>query len=145
LNQRLGTKKQCMLVVNKADYLTRTARQMWAQTFERMGIDFVFWSAVGEQKRIEREEKDNRRKEAVRLDWEKAKQRDEILGAVIRKHNNTNLAGYDGEEEEDKDEGEKQKREGNGQEEEGEEEGEEEEDEREEDEDEDHEADNEEE
>ncbi|XP_024909834.1 large subunit GTPase 1 homolog [Cynoglossus semilaevis] len=46
-----------MLLVNKADLLTREQRQMWAKHFEKEGLRAVFWSALAESNRLEAEEK----------------------------------------------------------------------------------------
>ncbi|XP_064186113.1 large subunit GTPase 1 homolog [Anguilla rostrata] len=49
--------KENMLLVNKADLLTREQRRVWARHFERDGIRAVFWSALAENARLEAEEK----------------------------------------------------------------------------------------
>ncbi|KAJ8374324.1 hypothetical protein SKAU_G00049040 [Synaphobranchus kaupii] len=49
--------KENMLLVNKADLLTREQREIWARHFEREGIRTVFWSALAENARLEAEEK----------------------------------------------------------------------------------------
>jgi len=45
LAHELDPRKRCVLVVNKSDFLSRVARQRWAEYFTQLGIDFVFWSA----------------------------------------------------------------------------------------------------
>lgn len=50
-----------MLLVNKADLLTREQRQMWAKHFEKEGLRAVFWSALAESNRLEAEEKVRKR------------------------------------------------------------------------------------
>lgn len=59
----LSEDKTCLLVINKADYLTPHARREWAAYFDAHGIDFVFWSAALEQARIEKAERARRRRE----------------------------------------------------------------------------------
>ncbi|KAJ8278792.1 hypothetical protein COCON_G00058580 [Conger conger] len=49
--------KQNMVLVNKADLLTREQRGVWARHFEEEGIRAVFWSALAENERLEAEEK----------------------------------------------------------------------------------------
>lgn len=46
-----------MLLVNKADLLTREQRRVWAKYFEKQGLRAVFWSALAENDRLEAEEK----------------------------------------------------------------------------------------
>lgn len=58
-----GSKKTCLLVINKADYLTPSARRMWAEYFDAKGIDFVFFSAALEQARLDDVDRAKRRKE----------------------------------------------------------------------------------
>lgn len=46
-----------MLLLNKADLLTREQRQAWARYFQKEGVRAVFWSALAEAQRLEAEEK----------------------------------------------------------------------------------------
>uniref|UniRef100_A0A8C7YGS0 Large subunit GTPase 1 homolog n=1 Tax=Oryzias sinensis TaxID=183150 RepID=A0A8C7YGS0_9TELE len=46
-----------MLLVNKADLLTREQRKVWAKFFEKEGLRAVFWSALAEGNRLDAEEK----------------------------------------------------------------------------------------
>ncbi|XP_035033104.1 large subunit GTPase 1 homolog [Hippoglossus stenolepis] len=46
-----------MLLVNKADLLTREQRRAWAKHFEKDGMRAVFWSALAESNRLDAEEK----------------------------------------------------------------------------------------
>ncbi|XP_005921035.1 large subunit GTPase 1 homolog [Haplochromis burtoni] len=46
-----------MLLVNKADLLTREQRRVWAKYFEKEGLRAVFWSALAEGSRLDAEEK----------------------------------------------------------------------------------------
>lgn len=46
-----------MLLVNKADLLTREQRRIWARHFQRDGLRAVFWSALAESERLDAEEK----------------------------------------------------------------------------------------
>lgn len=43
--RELDPRKTCVLVINKADFLTREARIQWGKYFESQNIEFVFWSA----------------------------------------------------------------------------------------------------
>eukprot|EP00743_Colponemidia_sp_Colp-15_P005976 GILK01006423.1.p1 GENE.GILK01006423.1~~GILK01006423.1.p1 ORF type:complete len:688 (+),score=164.79 GILK01006423.1:104-2167(+) len=51
----VDSNKKNVLVINKADYLTRQIRQEWAEYFKSQGINHIFFSAILEQKRIEEE------------------------------------------------------------------------------------------
>ncbi|KAK5869819.1 hypothetical protein PBY51_024507 [Eleginops maclovinus] len=46
-----------MVLVNKADLLTRQQRRAWATYFQKQGLRAVFWSALAESERLEAEEK----------------------------------------------------------------------------------------
>lgn len=46
-----------MLLLNKADLLTREQRHAWAEHFQKEGIRAVFWSALAEAERLDAEEK----------------------------------------------------------------------------------------
>lgn len=46
-----------MLLVNKADLLTREQRREWARYFEKEGLKAVFWSALAESNRLDAEDK----------------------------------------------------------------------------------------
>ena len=46
-----------MLLVNKADLLTREQRRAWARHFQKEGLRAVFWSALAEGNRLDAEEK----------------------------------------------------------------------------------------
>ncbi|XP_063056945.1 large subunit GTPase 1 homolog [Engraulis encrasicolus] len=46
-----------MLLLNKADLLTREQRRVWACYFQKEGIRAVFWSALAEAQRLDAEEK----------------------------------------------------------------------------------------
>uniref|UniRef100_A0A4W5NAJ2 Large subunit GTPase 1 homolog n=1 Tax=Hucho hucho TaxID=62062 RepID=A0A4W5NAJ2_9TELE len=50
-----------LLLVNKADLLTRHQRRIWARYFQREGLRAVFWSALVENERLEAEEKVRRK------------------------------------------------------------------------------------
>lgn len=51
-----------MLLLNKADLLTREQRRVWARYFQKEGIRAVFWSALAEAQRLDAEEKVSRHK-----------------------------------------------------------------------------------
>ncbi|XP_029905218.1 large subunit GTPase 1 homolog [Myripristis murdjan] len=46
-----------MLLVNKADLLTREQRRAWARHFQREGLRAVFWSALAESNRLDAEDR----------------------------------------------------------------------------------------
>ncbi|XP_061681448.1 large subunit GTPase 1 homolog [Syngnathoides biaculeatus] len=55
--KEVSENKVNMLLVNKADLLTRKQRQAWASHFEKEGLRAVFWSAHAESDRLDAEEK----------------------------------------------------------------------------------------
>lgn len=55
--REVSDNKVNMLLVNKADLLTREQRRAWARHFETEGLRAVFWSALAESSRLEAEEK----------------------------------------------------------------------------------------
>lgn len=46
-----------MLLVNKADLLTREQRRAWAKHFQKEGLRAGFWSALAESNRLDAEDK----------------------------------------------------------------------------------------
>ncbi|KAL7867373.1 hypothetical protein AOLI_G00151870 [Acnodon oligacanthus] len=55
--KEVSSHKVNMLLLNKADLLTREQRRAWARYFQNEGIRAVFWSALAEAKRLEGEER----------------------------------------------------------------------------------------
>ncbi|KAM6921453.1 large subunit GTPase 1 homolog [Xenentodon cancila] len=55
--KEVSQNKVNMLLVNKADLLTREQRRVWAKYFEKEGLRAVFWSALAESNRLDAEEK----------------------------------------------------------------------------------------
>ncbi|XP_016089016.1 large subunit GTPase 1 homolog [Sinocyclocheilus grahami] len=55
--KEVSVHKVNMLLLNKADLLTREQRRAWARYFQKEGIRAVFWSALAEAQRLEAEEK----------------------------------------------------------------------------------------
>lgn len=55
--KEVSPNKVNMLLVNKADLLTREQRKIWAKFFEKAGLRAVFWSALAESNRLDAEEK----------------------------------------------------------------------------------------
>lgn len=45
-----------MLLVNKADLLSREQRRTWARHFQKQGLRAVFWSALAEGNRLDAED-----------------------------------------------------------------------------------------
>lgn len=58
--KEVSTNKMNMLLVNKADLLTREQRRSWARYFEKEGLRAVFWSALAEGNRLDAEDKVSR-------------------------------------------------------------------------------------
>lgn len=55
--KEVSSHKVNMLLLNKADLLSREQRRAWATYFQKEGIRAVFWSALAEAVRLEAEEK----------------------------------------------------------------------------------------
>lgn len=55
--KEVSVHKVNMLLLNKADLLSREQRRAWARYFQKEGIRAVFWSALAEAQRLEAEEK----------------------------------------------------------------------------------------
>ncbi|XP_026770952.3 large subunit GTPase 1 homolog [Pangasianodon hypophthalmus] len=55
--KEVSSHKVNMLLLNKADLLTREQRRAWAEHFQKEGIRAVFWSALAEAQRLDAEEK----------------------------------------------------------------------------------------
>ncbi|XP_070688124.1 large subunit GTPase 1 homolog isoform X1 [Pempheris klunzingeri] len=55
--KEVSENKVNMLLVNKADLLTREQRRAWARHFEKEGLRAVFWSALAESNRLDAEDK----------------------------------------------------------------------------------------
>jgi len=55
--KEIDPRKKCLLILNKADFLTQASREMWAEYLTSQGIDFVFWSAGLAQAKIELQDK----------------------------------------------------------------------------------------
>ena len=48
-----ANRKENVLLLNKADLVSTEQRKLWAQYFMQEKIDFIFFSAIEEQERIE--------------------------------------------------------------------------------------------
>ncbi|KAM7409527.1 hypothetical protein PAMA_001149 [Pampus argenteus] len=55
--KEVSENKVNMLLVNKADLLTREQRRAWARHFQKEGLRVVFWSALAESNRLDALEK----------------------------------------------------------------------------------------
>ncbi|XP_072245477.1 large subunit GTPase 1 homolog [Leuresthes tenuis] len=55
--KEVSPNKVNMILVNKADLLTREQRRLWARYFEKEGLRAVFWSALAESNRLDAEDK----------------------------------------------------------------------------------------
>lgn len=54
-----------LILVNKADLLTRDQRRAWARYFEKEGLRAVFWSALAEGNRLDAEDKVRREEDEL--------------------------------------------------------------------------------
>ena len=57
-----------MLIVNKADYLSEYQRRAWAETFEKLGIKFVYYSAKNEQEKLDTSSEETLKRAAAAVD-----------------------------------------------------------------------------
>ena len=53
VSERQNAQKETLLLINKADLISEYQRKVWADYFEQEGIDFIFFSAVEEQEKLE--------------------------------------------------------------------------------------------
>ena len=56
LVREVDPRKQCILLMNKSDFLTEKQRETWADYFRSKCVPAVFWSAVQEASRLERQQ-----------------------------------------------------------------------------------------
>eukprot|EP01088_Endostelium_zonatum_P018734 TRINITY_DN6111_c0_g1_i2.p1 TRINITY_DN6111_c0_g1~~TRINITY_DN6111_c0_g1_i2.p1 ORF type:complete len:403 (-),score=163.77 TRINITY_DN6111_c0_g1_i2:96-1280(-) len=52
-DKRIGSSKKVVLLVNKADLLTSSQRQIWCKYFKSQNLSFMFWSAFAAQIRLQ--------------------------------------------------------------------------------------------
>ena len=76
--KELDKGKECVMVLNKADLLHEELRSAWADTFDEMGVKYLFWSAKAATEKIEQDAiLEKRRKALARLEAEeKARMRE---------------------------------------------------------------------
>ncbi|XP_077572361.1 large subunit GTPase 1 homolog isoform X2 [Stigmatopora nigra] len=106
--KEVSENKVNMLLVNKADLLTREQRQAWASHFEKEGLRAVFWSALAESERLDAEEKGTELAGTGESDQEDGIQPDNENWRLTEGHSNLeeadNRVKYTVEEEEEDDE-----------------------------------------
>lgn len=78
--KELNPGKTTMLLLNKADLLSKELRRAWAEYFEAKGISFLFWSAKAAYEEIEAEQIAARVAQAAK-DLEETKRRLELHNA----------------------------------------------------------------
>ena len=76
--KELDKGKECVMVLNKADLLHEELRSAWADTFDEMGVKYLFWSAKAATEKIEQDAiLEKRTKALARLEAEeKARMRE---------------------------------------------------------------------
>jgi large subunit GTPase 1 len=79
--KELNPGKTTMLLLNKADLLSKELRRAWAEYFEAKGISFLFWSAKAAYEEIEAEQIASRVAQAAK-DLEETKRRLELHNAA---------------------------------------------------------------
>ncbi|XP_037105568.1 large subunit GTPase 1 homolog [Syngnathus acus] len=90
--KEVSENKVNMVLVNKADLLTRQQRRAWARHFENEGLRAVFWSALAESNRLDAEEK------GVKVEQPESGESDQDDGA--KPDNDLSLKGADDKEDE---------------------------------------------
>ncbi|XP_049587866.1 large subunit GTPase 1 homolog [Syngnathus scovelli] len=90
--KEVSENKVNMVLVNKADLLTRQQRRAWARHFEKEGLRAVFWSALAESNRLDAEEK------GVEVEQPESGESDQDDGA--KPDNDLSLKGADDKEDE---------------------------------------------
>lgn len=98
--------KKNLLIVNKADFLSETMREMWQTEFKKQNIEFIFFSAAASQLGLDNEKKEARQHQKEREEARRANRTDARL---------TNKEDEDKQAEEDEEEAEEaEKREDEG-------------------------------
>jgi large subunit GTPase 1 len=69
--------KKNLLIVNKADFLSDTMRDMWQTEFKKQGIEFLFFSAAASQLGLDNEKKEARQQQRDKDDAQKLRKIDE--------------------------------------------------------------------
>lgn len=82
LAKEIDPRKSCVLVINKSDFLTRTAREHWGKFFESKGIKYIFWSALKESELLQAHEEKRLAQEEARAE-RKAARRAAKKAAII--------------------------------------------------------------
>ncbi|XP_072294700.1 large subunit GTPase 1 homolog [Eucyclogobius newberryi] len=96
--KEISEDKVNMLMINKADLLTRKQRKVWAKYFEREGLKTVFWSALAESERLDAEEKGIVTEDADKEESDNDEETQDELKEVKEKDNEAEM--YSAEEEE---------------------------------------------
>ncbi|XP_062621737.1 large subunit GTPase 1 homolog [Saccostrea cucullata] len=63
--KEVDTSKVNILIINKADFLSNSQRQMWKEYFDKVGTRVAFWSALEESERHERAEREEEEEEML--------------------------------------------------------------------------------
>jgi len=56
--KEVDSKKQFLLLINKADYLTVELREHWSKYFKEKNVNHIFFSALWEQSKIDQDIKE---------------------------------------------------------------------------------------
>ncbi|KAM8954112.1 large subunit GTPase 1 homolog [Pelodytes ibericus] len=68
--KEISQHKENIILINKADLLSSSQRQSWAEFFQKEGIKVIFWSALAEGERLAAEAKDEQMEEEEEEDEE---------------------------------------------------------------------------
>lgn len=63
--KEIDPRKRCMLLINKADLLSRSQRAAWAEYLHAQGVEFLWWSAAKAQARRREESGDGAQRQSV--------------------------------------------------------------------------------
>ena len=75
--------KEFLLLINKADYLSDELRQHWSTYFKENNINHIFFSALLEQDKIDKEDiKTEDEEDSIDRDEERRRQEEEFKEAV---------------------------------------------------------------
>ena len=68
--KQVGSHKKNLLLVNKADLLSKNQRQAWKKYFDEEGVEVVFWSALAENDKLEIEKSNSEIVEDLENDFD---------------------------------------------------------------------------
>lgn len=100
--REIDSRKRCVLIINKSDFLTREAREQWGNYFDSIGVEYVFFSA--KQENLEQTEyldaidRVNQARVAKIMEAQQNEEREEAEARAIaeaKKKSSNAFAGFD--------------------------------------------------